>query len=71
VKKNKYCLFFIDLHAVLQSISKAQTNPYQRFLDSLISVFSKEKTDSVKGLIALDIAQKKIGTSKNTGNFKL
>ena len=49
--------------------SNAQTNEFQQFLDSLIYVFPKEKTDSAKGFIAMNIAQQKMRAAQNTGNW--
>lgn len=49
--------------------SKAQTEKRLRFIDSLINVFPKEKIDSAKGYIAMNIAQQKMGLAQNTGNW--
>ena len=49
--------------------SKAQTEKSLRFIDSLINLFPKEKNDSAKGLIALNIAAQKMGVAQNTGNW--
>jgi tetratricopeptide (TPR) repeat protein len=49
--------------------TNAQTERSKRFLDSLINVFQKEKTDSAKGFVALKIAEKKMGAAQNTGNW--
>lgn len=70
MKKIKCCIFFLLIFLV-SSIhqSKAQTNKHQRFLDSLINAFPKEKNDSAKALIAFNITQQKIGAAQNTGNW--
>lgn len=55
---------FFNIHQ-----SNAQTDKFQRLLDSLISVFPKEKTDSGKVFIAMNIVRLKMGSAQNTGNW--
>ena len=47
----------------------AQTEKRLRFIDSMINVFPKQKTDSAKGYFAMNIAQQKMGVAQNTGNW--
>ncbi|GEM_PF-6586591 len=69
VKKNKSYIFFL-LIFMLSFIhhSKAQTDKFQRLLDSLINVFPKQKNDSAKALIAINIVRLKMGGAQTTGN---
>lgn len=68
--KNNHYLFILMIFLVCSiQQSNAQTEKRLRYIDSLITVFPKEKNDSAKGLIALNIAQQKMGIAQNTGNW--
>lgn len=63
--------FFFFTCFLLCSFYKTNAQPERskRFMDSLINVFPKEKTDSAKGFVAFLIAEKKMGAAQNTGNW--
>ena len=73
MKKIKPICFFLLILLVCciyrSNAQQAGVEKTRRFVDSLINVFPKEKNDSAKGLIAMNIAQKKMGGAQNTGNW--
>lgn len=62
-------IFFASLLFCCLQHLNAQTDKRMLFIDSLINAFQKQKNDSIKGSIALNIAAQKMGVAQNTGNW--